>query len=130
MDKLPQTPRTTLKRLPQRGSYDREVINPILDEGFLCHVGFVLDGQPFVIPTGYARVGDSLVIHGSQASRMLRALGQGIDVCVTVPLIDGLVLARSAFHHSMNYRSVVVFARATVIEDSTATVAALRALSE
>jgi nitroimidazol reductase NimA-like FMN-containing flavoprotein (pyridoxamine 5'-phosphate oxidase superfamily) len=130
MDKLSQTPRTTLKRLPQRGSYDREVINQILDEGFLCHVGFVLDGQPFVIPTGYARVGDSLVIHGSQASRMLRALGQGIDVCVTVTLIDGLVLARSAFHHSMNYRSVVVFGRATAIEDPAAKVAALRALSE
>ena len=129
MDKIPQTPRTTLKRLPQRGSYDREVINQILDEGFLCHVGFVLDGQPFVIPTGYARVGDSLVIHGSQASRMLRALGQGIDVCVTVTLIDGLVLARSAFHHSMNYRSVVVFGRATAIEDPAAKVAALRALS-
>jgi uncharacterized protein len=130
MDKLSQTPRTTLKRLPQRGSYDREVINQILDEGFLCHVGFVLDGQPFVIPTGCARVGDSLVIHGSQASRMLRALGQGIDVCVTVTLIDGLVLARSAFHHSMNYRSVVVFGRATAIEDPVAKVAALRALSE
>ena len=80
MEKIPQTPRTTLKRLPQRGSYDREVINQILDEGFLCHVGFALDGQPFVIPTGYARVGDSLVIHGSQASRMLRTLGQGTPV--------------------------------------------------
>ncbi len=130
MEKISQTPRTMLKRLPQRGSYDREVINQILDEGFVCHVGFAVDGRPFVIPTGYARVGDSLLIHGSQASRMLRTLGQGIDVCVTVTLIDGLVLARSAFHHSMNYRSVVVFARATVIEDSAAKVAALRALSE
>jgi nitroimidazol reductase NimA-like FMN-containing flavoprotein (pyridoxamine 5'-phosphate oxidase superfamily) len=130
MDRLSQTPRTTLKRLPQRGSYDREVINQILDEGFVCHVGFAVDGRPFVIPTGYARVGDSLVIHGSQASRMLRSLGQGIDVCVTVTLIDGLVLARSAFHHSMNYRSVVVFGRATAIEDPAAKVAALRALSE
>jgi len=130
MEKISQTPRTMLKRLPQRGSYDREVINQILDEGFVCHVGFAVDGKPFVIPTGYARVGDSLLIHGSQASRMLRTLGQGIDVCVTVTLIDGLVLARSAFHHSMNYRSVVVFARATVIEDSAAKVAALRALSE
>jgi nitroimidazol reductase NimA-like FMN-containing flavoprotein (pyridoxamine 5'-phosphate oxidase superfamily) len=130
MEKISQTPRTTLKRLPQRGSYDREVINPILDEGFVCHVGFAVDGRPFVIPTGYARVRDSLVIHGSQASRMLRTLGQGIDLCVTVTLIDGLVLARSAFHHSMNYRSVVVFGRATTIEDPAAKVEALRALSE
>jgi nitroimidazol reductase NimA-like FMN-containing flavoprotein (pyridoxamine 5'-phosphate oxidase superfamily) len=130
MDQLSQTPRTTLKRLPQRGSYDRALINQILDEGFICHVGFVLDAKPFVIPTGYARVGDGLVIHGSQASRMLRALGQGIDVCVTVTLIDGLVLARSAFNHSMNYRSVVMFGRATAIEDPAAKVAALRALSD
>jgi len=130
MENLPQTPRTTLKRLPQRGSYDRELINQTLDEGFICHVGFAVDGKPFVIPTGYARVGDSLVIHGSQASRMLRTLGQGIDVCVTVTLIDGLVLARSAFHHSMNYHSVVVFGRATPIEDPVAKVTALRALSE
>src|SRR6266404_6394755 len=113
MDNLPRTTRTTLRRLPQRGNYDREPINQILDEGFICHVGFMVDDQPFVIPTGYARVGDNLIIHGSQASRMLRALGQGIEVCVTVTLIDGLVLARSAFHHSMNYRSVVVFGRAS-----------------
>jgi len=130
MEKIPQTPRTTLKRLPKRGSYDRELINSILDEGFICHAGFIVDGKPCVIPTGYARVGDSLVIHGSQASRMLRTLGQGIDVCVTVTLVDGLVLARSAFHHSMNYRSVVVFGRATVIDDPDAKLAALRALSE
>ena len=130
MEKISQTPRTTLKRLPQRGSYDRELINQILDEGFVCHVGFAVDGRAFVIPTGYARVGDSLIIHGSQASRMLRTLGQGIDVCVTVTLIDGLVLARSAFHHSMNYRSVVLFGRATPIEEPVAKVAALRALSE
>src|SRR2546426_8393123 len=130
MEKIPQTPRTTLKRLPQRGSYDRELINQILDEGFICQVGFVVDGKPFVIPTGYARVGDSLVIHGSQASRMLRALGQGIDVCVTVTLIDGLVLARSAFHHSMNYRSVMVFGRARVIDDRAEKLQALFALSE
>src|SRR5213594_4433899 len=130
MEKIPQTPRTTLKRLPQRGSYDRELINSILDEGFICHAGFIVDGKPFVIPTGYARVGDSLVIHGSQASRMLRTLGQGIDVCVTVTLVDGLVLARSAFHHSMNYRSVVVFGRAAMVEDPTEKAAALFALSE
>jgi nitroimidazol reductase NimA-like FMN-containing flavoprotein (pyridoxamine 5'-phosphate oxidase superfamily) len=130
MDKLPQTTRTTLKRLPQRGHYDRELINRILDEGFICHVGFVADAQPFVIPTGYARVCDHLFIHGSQASRMLRTVGQGIDVCVTVTLIDGLVLARSAFNHSMNYRSVVVFGRATVVDGREEKMAALLALSE
>src|SRR6266513_2388074 len=130
MNKFPQTARTALKRLPQRGSHDREVINQILDEGFICHVGFAVDGKPFVIPTGYARVGDSLVIHGSQASRMLRTLGQGIEVCVTVTLIDGLVLARSAFHHSMNYRSVVVFGRATVVKDKDEKLAALFSFSE
>jgi uncharacterized protein len=130
MENRLKTPRTTLKRLPQRGSHDREVINQILDEGFICHVGFALEGQPFVIPTGYARVGDSLIIHGSQASRMLRSLGQGIDVCLTVTLIDGLVLARSAFNHSMNYRSVVVLGRATAINDPVEKLAALRALSE
>jgi len=127
---LSRTPRTTLKRLPKRGSHEREVIDQILDEGFICHVGFAVDGQPFVIPTGYARVKDQLVVHGSQASRMLRAVGQGIDVCVTVTLIDGLVLARSAFHHSMNYRSVMVFGRAKVIEDREEKLQALFALSE
>jgi|ERR1051326_1427237 nitroimidazol reductase NimA-like FMN-containing flavoprotein (pyridoxamine 5'-phosphate oxidase superfamily) len=130
MEKLTQTARTTLKRLPARGSYERELINKILDEAFICHVGFAVDGQPFVIPTGYARANDQLLIHGSQASRMLRSLGKGIDVCVTVTLIDGLVLARSAFHHSMNYRSVVIFGRATLVDDPEQKMAALRALSE
>jgi nitroimidazol reductase NimA-like FMN-containing flavoprotein (pyridoxamine 5'-phosphate oxidase superfamily) len=130
MNELPRTQRTTLKRLPQRGSFERQQINEILDEGFVCHVGFVVNGEPVVIPTGYARDGDALIIHGSQASRMLRQLGQGIDVCVTVTLIDGLVLARSAFHHSMNYRSVVVFGRARVIEDREEKLFALTALSE
>ena len=124
------TPRTTLKRLPKRGSHDRKVIDQILDEGFICHVGFVSDGQPIVIPTGYARVEDELIIHGSQASRMLRNVGKGIQVCVTVTLIDGLVLARSAFHHSMNYRSVVIFGNASVVEDRNEKIEALRALSE
>jgi nitroimidazol reductase NimA-like FMN-containing flavoprotein (pyridoxamine 5'-phosphate oxidase superfamily) len=130
MDKLPQTARTILKRLPQRGSYERELMKQILDEGFVCHVGFVIDGQSFVIPTGYARADDRLLIHGSQASRMLRTLEKGIDVCVTVTLIDGLVLARSAFHHSMNYRSVVIFGRATLIDEREEKLAALLALSE
>ena len=124
------TDRTVLKRLPQRGSFERDQINQILDEGIVCHVGFVVDGHPVVIPTGYGRVEEDLIIHGSQASRMLRALKQGIDVCVTVTLIDGLVLARSAFHHSMNYRSVVIFGRARLIEDEQEKIDALRALSE
>ncbi len=130
MNQIPPTKRTTLKRLPKRGSHERETINKILDEGFICHVGFAVDGQPFVIPTGYARLDDKLIVHGSQASRMLRALETGIEVCVTVTLIDGLVLARSAFHHSMNYRSVAIFGRATVIDDREEKLAALFALSE
>ena len=111
------TERTKVKRLPARGAYDRETIYSILDEAFICHVGYVLDGQPYVIPTGYARIGDDLYIHGSSASRMLRNLTQGVDVCVTVTLIDGLVLARSAFHHSVNYRSVVILGKAELVED-------------
>lgn len=130
MDNISRTPRTTLKRLPQRGSFDREEINAILDEGFICHVGFAVENQPFVIPTGYARVEDRLVIHGSQASPMLRTLAEGIEVCITVTLVDGLVLARSAFHHSMNYRSVLILGKATRIEHSEEKIAALRALSE
>src|SRR2546423_14166018 len=130
MSEIQQTRRTTLKRLPQRGTFDREQINSILDEGFICHVGFIVEGKPVVIPTGYARVGNTLMIHGSQASRMLRSLGTGLDVSVTVTLIDGLVLARSAFHHSMNYRSVVIFGRAMLIQTRDEKVAALRALSD
>lgn len=127
---LLQTERTKLKRLPKRGHFDRETVYGILDEGFICHVGFAPNGQPFVIPTGYARAGDKLYIHGSQASRMLRSLSNGVDACVTVTIVDGLVLARSAFHHSMNYRSVVIFGRATLVEDREEKVAALLALSE
>jgi hypothetical protein len=125
-----QTERTTLKRLPKRGLYDREEVYKILDEGFICHVGFILNNQPFVIPTGYARKDDRLFIHGSQASRMLRTLKGGVDVCLTVTLIDGLVMARSAFHHSMNYRSVVVFGHAEVVENREEKLAALFAFSE
>ena len=127
---FPQTDRTKLKRLPKRGHFDRETVYGILDEGFICHVGFAPGGQPVVIPTGYARVDDTLYIHGSQASRMLKTLAGGVDACVTVTIIDGLVLARSAFHHSMNYRSVVIFGRATLIEDREEKYAALVALSE
>jgi nitroimidazol reductase NimA-like FMN-containing flavoprotein (pyridoxamine 5'-phosphate oxidase superfamily) len=127
---FPQTQRTTLKRLPKRGVYNRDLVYRILDEGFICHVSFTLDGQPFVIPTGYARIADQLYIHGSQVSRMLRTLAQGIDVCIAVTLVDGLVLARSAFHHSVNYRSVVVFGRASMVEEEEAKLAALFAFSE
>ena len=130
MEKFIQTERTTLKRLPKRGAYDRATVYGILDEGFVCHVGFIFNGHPFVIPTGYARAGDRLYIHGSAASRMLRTLKDGIEACVTVTLIDGLVLARSAFHHSMNYRSVVVFGRASILQDRAEKLEALRAFSE
>jgi hypothetical protein len=127
---FPRTPRTTLKRLPQRAVFDRELVYKILDEGFICHVSFTVDGQPFVIPTGYTRIADQLYIHGSQMSRMLRTLSQGIDVCIAVTLVDGLVLARSAFHHSVNYRSVVIFGRAAIVEEKQAKLGALFAFSE
>jgi len=124
------TARTRVVREPERGVYDREMAYSILDEGFICHVGFVVDGQPFVIPTSYGRSGDNLYIHGSAASRMLRNLGSGIPVCVTVTLLDGLVLARSVFNHSMNYRSVVVLGTATLVQDPAEKLEALRHLSE
>jgi hypothetical protein len=124
------TARTRVVREPQRAVYDRDAVNRILDEGFICHVGFVLDGQPFVIPTSYGRQQDVLYIHGSAASRMLRNVSGGIPMCVTVTLIDGLVLARSIFNHSMNYRSVVLLGTANAIEDRDEKLAALRLLSE
>ena len=127
---IPVTEQTRVRRLPKRGVYDRETINSILDEAFICHVGFVVDGQPYVIPTGYARVADDLYIHGSSASRMLRSIAEGIEVCVTVTLVDGLVLARSAFHHSMNYRSVVILGKASLVEDNTEKTKALEAFTE
>jgi nitroimidazol reductase NimA-like FMN-containing flavoprotein (pyridoxamine 5'-phosphate oxidase superfamily) len=127
---FPQTARTTLKRLPKRGVYDRELVYQILDEGFICHVGFVAEEHPVVIPTGYARRDDQLYIHGSQASRMLKNLQAGINVCVTVTLIDGLVLARSAFHHSVNYRSVVIFGQANEVTQRAEKLEALRCFSE
>jgi len=114
----PISDRTTVRRLPDRGRYERSDIDAILDEGLVCHIGFVGDGgHPVVIPTTYARDGDSVVVHGSPASRMLRSLKGGVDMCLTVTLIDGMVLARSAFHHSMNYRSVVVFGRGEAVTD-------------
>lgn len=129
MDAYAPTPRTQLRRLPKRGVFDKAQIHAILDEAFLCHAGFVVDGQPYVIPTGYARSGDQLYIHGSSASRMLRSLESGVDLCVTVTLVDGFVLARSAFHHSMNYRSVVVLGRARLVTDPEEKRAALEAFT-
>lgn len=124
------TSRTRVVREPHRGVYDRETAYSILDEGFLCHVGFAVDGQPFVIPTSYGRVEDNLYIHGSAASRMLRQMKAGVAVCVTVTLLDGLVLARSVFNHSMNYRSVVILGKATLVDDPKEKIEALFALSE
>lgn len=124
------TPRTRVVREPQRAVYDRSVVNRILDEGFICHVGFAIDGQPFVIPTSYGRHDDVLYIHGSAASRMLRSVSAGIPMCVTVTLLDGLVLARSIFNHSMNYRSVVVLGTGIEIQDREEKLTALRLLSE
>jgi nitroimidazol reductase NimA-like FMN-containing flavoprotein (pyridoxamine 5'-phosphate oxidase superfamily) len=124
------TPRTRLVREADRAVYDRESAYRILDEGFLCHVGFVADGQPFVIPTSYGRKDDCIFIHGSAASRMLRTVKESVPVCITVTLLDGLVLARSIFNHSMNYRSVVVLGKATLVDDPGEKIEALRLLSE
>ena len=124
------TQRTRVVREPERAVYDREAVYRILDEGFICHVGFSVDGQPFVIPTSYGRKDANLYIHGSAASRMLRQLKQAVPVCVTVTLLDGLVLARSVFNHSMNYRSVVLLGKATLVDDPGEKFAALRVLSE
>ena len=122
--------RTTVARHPERGVYDREAIYRILDEALICHVGFVHEGHPFVIPTIHARSGDTLYVHGSPASRMLQELGAGVDVCVTVTLLDGLVLARSVYNHSMNYRSVLVLGRARVLREPADKLAALEAVVE
>lgn len=129
-DQLEPTKKTTLKRIPKRGNFDREVINSILDEAFICHVGFVADGQPYVIPTAYGRVGNDLYVHGSSASRLMRSLADGIDICVTVTLIDGLVLARSAFHHSINYRSIVIIGNAEMVTGDDEKIKALEAFTE
>ena len=124
------TARTRVVRESERAVYDREQVYRILDEGFLCHVGFAIEGQPFVIPTSYGRKEADLYIHGSPASRMLRQMKEGVPVCVTVTLLDGLVLARSIFNHSMNYRSVVVLGKATLVDDPEEKLASLRVLSE
>ena len=130
MRQPPPSQRAQVRRLPDRAAYDRETIHAILDEGLVCHVGFVSEGQPHVIPMSYGRDGDRLLLHGSTASRLMRGLEAGWPVCLTVTLLDGLVLARSAFHHSLNFRSVVMFGRATPVDDPAAKSAALRAISE
>src|SRR5437763_10428529 len=127
---LEPTARTTLRRLPARGRFDRETVHAILDEALICHVGFVSDGQPFVIPTIHARVDERLYLHGSAASRMLKTLEGGVALCLTATLLDGLVLARSAFHHSMNYRSAVVLGRAEAVTDAKEKSNALAAIVE
>lgn len=130
MSQFQPTERTQVKRLPKRGRYDSETVYQILDSGFVCHVGFNVDDQPYVIPTNYGRSGDTLYLHGSVASRMLKTLSTGVPVCVTVTHVDGLVLARSAFHHSVNYRSVVVLGTARVVDDSGEKREALRIFTE
>ena len=124
------TPRTRVVREAHRAVYDRETAYRILDEGFLCHAGFAVEGQPFVIPTLYGRKEDSLLVHGSAASRMLRQMKEGVSVCVTVTLVDGLVMARSIFNQSMNYRSVVVLGKAMLVDEPSEKLEALRVLSE
>jgi uncharacterized protein len=129
-ESIPPTERTRVVRESHRGIYDRSSIDKILDEGFVCHVGFSVDGQPFVIPTLYARVGDAIYFHGSAASRMLRNVSDGLSVCVTVTLTDGFVLARSVFNHSMNYRSVVALGKASLVDAAEEKLKALHAFTE
>lgn len=130
MKNHPPSDRTRVKRVPSRGAYDKETIYSILDEGLVCYVGFIENGRPVVIPTSYARAGDKLIIHGSRASRMMKALASGADVCVTVAHVDGIVVAKSATHHSVNYRSVVVFGNAKPVEGDEEIIEALRLLLE
>jgi uncharacterized protein len=130
MRQLTPTPRTTVRRLKERGDYDVATIHAILDEGMVCHVGFAVDGQPWVIPTAYVRRGDDLYIHGANGNHALRSLADGAPACVTVTLTDGLVLARSTFHHSINYRSVVLFGHGEAVDDATEKASVLHALVE
>ncbi len=130
MSSYTPTPRTTVRRLPKRASYDQTTVHAILDEAMICHIAFVVDGTPRVIPTAFGRADERLYVHGSAASRMLRTVTGGGDICVTVTLIDGLVLARSAFHHSINYRSVMIFGPARLVDDPAEKSEALRIISE
>ena len=129
-DAFPKTVRNQVKRMPERGHYDAATIYPIIDAALICHVGFVLDGQPFVIPTLHARQGDTILLHGAKGSRLLRHIQSGGEVCITITLIDGIVLARSVFHHSINYRSVVLFGTGAVIADEQARLQALETFTE
>lgn len=127
---LKKTERTKIARKPDRGRYDRETVHAIIDEALYCHVGIVVNERPVVIPTAHWRQGDRLYMHGSRVSRLIEVMAAGADICVTVTLLDGLVLARSGFHHSMNYRSVVIFGQAAPIEGREAKLAAMRAFME
>jgi len=130
MSRYSTTERNRIRRLPKRASYDQETINRILDEALICHIGIVENGQPFVIPTNFARLNDTILLHGSKASRMIKHVGAGHPVCVTVTILDGVVLARSIFHHSMNYRSAVLFGKGRLVEGDDEKLAALEAISE
>lgn len=130
MTEFAKTEKTSIKRLPKRGHYDRETIYRILDEALICHVGFAEAGQPFVIPTNFARIDDTIVLHGAKASRLLKHVEAGHPVCVEATIVDGLVLARSVFHHSVNYRSAVVFGRGRLVTDVQEKLAALEAVTE
>jgi len=130
MDTYTRNEKTRVRRLSERGHYDRETVHRILDAGFICHVGYVIDDQPYVTPTSYWREGERIYWHGSSASRMLRTVAKGIKVCLTVTHVDGLVIARSGFHHSINYRAVMAFGTAEKIEDDAHKLAALEAFVE
>jgi len=130
MTEFSKTGKNRIKRLPKRGHYDRETIYQILDEALICHVGFVENKQPYVIPINFARVGDTIVLHGAKASRLLKHIETGHPVCVEVTLVDGLVLARSVFHHSINYRSVVLFGKGWIVKEDQKNLAALEAITE
>lgn len=127
---FPKTPRNKVKRLPERGQYDTATIYPIVDAALICHVGFALDGQPYVIPTLHARQGDTILLHGAKGNRLLRHIQSGGEVCITITVVDGIVLARSVFHHSINYRSVVLFGKGAAIEDDQARLRALELFTE
>lgn len=127
MSDFPKTDRNRVRRKPQRGDYQKETIYQIIDEAPICHVGFVVDGQPYVIPTLHARQGDVLFLHGAPASRLLKVIETGAEVCITMTLVDGIVLARSAFHHSINYRSALLFGRGAIVTEAGQKMAALPA---
>ncbi len=130
MSVFKRTGRNRVKRLPQRAQYDKSVIYRIIDEALICHVGFVENNQPFVIPTIHGRVDDNIVLHGSRVSRLLKHIESGNEVCIAITILDGLVLARSVFHHSMNYRSVVLFGKGRAIEDKKEKLAALESITD